>query len=164
MAAVIATMLRCSLATSMSESENTDVQPGADALMERPVFGSMMPVECICSASSSSAGAYPIPLRVITCTMTGPPYPRARRNASSTACSSWPSTGPTYLMPRSVNITCGDTASLTPTLRLCINAYASGPTTGMPRSSFLLSSSTFSYEGVSRSPARCEASPPMVGA
>ncbi|SKS55043.1 Uncharacterised protein [Mycobacteroides abscessus subsp. abscessus] len=73
MAAVIATILRCSLATSMSASENTEVQPGAEALIARPVFGSMTPVECICSASSSSAGAYPMPLRVITCTITGPP-------------------------------------------------------------------------------------------
>ena len=34
-------------------------------------FGSMTPVECICSASSFSAGGYPIPLRVATCTITG---------------------------------------------------------------------------------------------
>ena len=104
----------------MSASENTDVHPGAGGLVDRPVFGSITPQACICSASSFSAGGYPLPLRVTACTITGALKPRASRSAFSRACSSWPSMGPTYFRPRSVNMACGDSASLMPALTLCI--------------------------------------------
>jgi hypothetical protein len=55
-AAVIATISRRRAAFWISASENTEVHPGGDAAVERPVTGSMTPVECICSASSFSAG------------------------------------------------------------------------------------------------------------
>ena len=62
-----------------------------------------------------------MPLRVTTCTITGALNPRALRSAASTACSSWPSMGPTYFSPRSVNITWGDSASLMPAFTLCMH-------------------------------------------
>ncbi len=61
-----------------------------------------------------------MPLRVTTCTITGALKPRAWRSAFSTACSSWPSIGPTYFSPRSVNIACGESASFSPALTLCM--------------------------------------------
>ena len=121
MAAVIATMSRRLAPYSISDSANVDVQPGPGTDVASPVSGSMTPQECIWSSSSFSAGAYPMPLRVTTCTITGALKPRALRSALSTACSSWPSIGPTYLMPRSVNITCGEIASLMPALMLCMH-------------------------------------------
>ena len=74
---------------------------------------------CSRSSSFSSAGAYPKPLRVITCTSTGPPYSLARRRACSTMASSWPSIGPRYFRPRSSNSTWGWRTSLRPFLMPC---------------------------------------------
>ncbi|CPU66086.1 Uncharacterised protein [Mycobacteroides abscessus] len=53
------------------------------------------------------------------CTITGAPYAFARRSACSMASTSWPSTGPTYLMPRSSNMPWGATTSLRPFFRPC---------------------------------------------
>ena len=56
---------------------------------------------------------------------------RARRRAASTACSSWPSTGPRYFRPRSSNIPCGATMSLMPFFMPCSVSYIAPPTTGV---------------------------------
>ncbi|CFR98628.1 Uncharacterised protein [Mycobacterium tuberculosis] len=74
-----------------------------------------------------------MPLRVTTCTITGAPKRRALRSATSTARSSWPSTGPTYFNPRSVNSNCGDSESLMPALTLCRNRNHRPPTSGTAR-------------------------------
>ena len=57
MAAVIATMSLRSRPALSSSLENTEVQPGCASNTGFPVTGSIMPVECIRSASSFSAGA-----------------------------------------------------------------------------------------------------------
>ena len=64
--------------------------------------------------------------------MTGPPYARARASALSTACSSWPSTGPRYFRPRSSNIPWGATMSFSPFFIPCRVPYIAPPTTGVP--------------------------------
>ena len=118
-AAVIATTSSRTAPILTSSSANTLVQPTLGGPVGRPVTGSKAAGLCICSASSFSAGGYPRPFWVTTCTITGPPKPRARRSADSTAATLWPSTGPKYLMPRSENSSCGASASFIPALTAC---------------------------------------------
>ena len=49
----------------------------------------------------------------------------------SSACSSWPSTGPMYFSPRSSNMPCGATMSLMPFLTPCSVSNIAPPTTGV---------------------------------
>ena len=119
MAAVIATMSGRRAPMASISVANTLVHPVEGGPIGSPVPGSNAGGLCICSASSFSAGGYPMPLRVTACTITGPPKPLACRSADSSARTSCPSTGPTYFRPRSLNIACGLTASLTPSLSAC---------------------------------------------
>src|SRR6478736_1713735 len=64
----------------------------------------------------------------MACTITGPLKRLACASICSIAARSWPSTGPTYLRPRSSKRPWGASASLTPFFIACRASYAAGPT------------------------------------
>ena len=142
-AAVMPTMSSRSSAIATSSSANTDVHFSVGAASSLPVSRSnaLRAVQAVGLVVFGRDGSRS-PCVVTACTITGPPNRFARRSADSIASMSCPSTGPTYLRPRSSNMPCGATASLMPFFTACSASNSGAPTSGVRPSASLTTSST----------------------
>ncbi len=133
-AAVTATTLGIWAAISTAVSPNTWVNVLRALLEVAPVSGSNTPTPWNVPASVS-AGAYPLPLRVMTCSRVGPSKRLRSLSVSSSTSRSWPSMGPKYLKPISSNSKPGTTRLWRPSLMRWASVWALAPLGSLPSSS-----------------------------